>query len=138
VFLGERSPAKLGVPGALSDARWMARGTYCFYLYVFRSQFKLTPFEHKGVLQVCLFVARVYIFYWFTARIAPAAPRNDLSLMKALLEYEKIDHTVSAEAQTAFGRHLWYLGELLIALAFFDENLSSETKRNMISALKVG
>lgn len=31
--------------------------------------------------------------------------------------------------------HLWYLSEELIAFAFFDDNVSSETKRKMVDAM---
>jgi len=34
-----------------------------------------------------------------------------------------------------FGTHLWYLSPSLVGLAFFDDKVSSETKRRMIKAL---
>jgi len=35
----------------------------------------------------------------------------------------------------AFGRHLWYVSELLIGFRFFDDEVSVEDKRLMVSAL---
>jgi hypothetical protein len=37
-----------------------------------------------------------------------------------------------------FGRHLWYLGEILVALAFFNDELPVATKIKMVDALQEG
>src|SRR6218665_1912574 len=42
---------------------------------------------------------------------------------------------VAEAATTAFGRHLWYLSELLIGFSFFDDDVSIEEKRLMVMAL---
>jgi hypothetical protein len=64
-----------------------------------------------------------------------SAPRNDLAFMKSLTGYA--NQTVAHVASEKFGNHLWYLSEELISLAFFDESVSTETKRKMKSSLKV-
>jgi len=43
---------------------------------------------------------------------------------------------ISKKVMKKFLGHLWYLSEELIAFAFFDENVSSETKRNMVFAMQ--
>jgi len=43
---------------------------------------------------------------------------------------------ISQKATKKFIGHLWYLSEELIAFAFYDENVSSETKRNMVVAMQ--
>jgi len=42
---------------------------------------------------------------------------------------------ISKAAVEAFLRHLWYLSEELIALAFSNDGIDSSTKRKMISGL---
>jgi len=37
---------------------------------------------------------------------------------------------------TAFGRHLWYLSELLVGFSFFDNDVSVEEKKLMEAALR--
>jgi len=37
---------------------------------------------------------------------------------------------------TAFGRHLWYLSELLVGFSFFDNDVSVEEKKLMVAALR--
>lgn len=42
---------------------------------------------------------------------------------------------VAKAATTAFSRHLWYLSELLVGFAFFDDHVSVDEKRLMVKAL---
>jgi hypothetical protein len=42
------------------------------------------------------------------------APLNDLQLFKACHEYGSTSVTISKEAASTLGRHLWYLGEELV------------------------
>ena len=49
------------------------------------------------------------------------APKNDLEFLQALNEYP--DEAVGAKGTRALSRHLWYLSEDLIALAFFDDRV---------------
>src|SRR6218665_695621 len=65
---------------------------------------------------------------------APCAPRNDLALLCTLSEYPSTE--IARVATTAFERHLWYLSEILIAFAFFDDAVSTEEKRLMVAALR--
>ena len=58
---------------------------------------------------------------------------NDLILLRELSTYS--DQDVAKAATTAFGRHLWYLSELLVGLSFFDDRVTVEEKRLMVTAL---
>lgn len=42
---------------------------------------------------------------------------------------------MTKEVTRKFRNHLWYLGEETIYLAFFDKNVSVDTKRNMLANL---
>lgn len=81
-----------------------------------------------------LFVTRVYLTYWFESPAAHSAPRHDLALLCALSEYPNTE--IAKAATTTFERHLWYLSEILIAFAFFDDAVTTEDKRLMVVALQ--
>lgn len=133
IFLGE-VPVKgvsFKAPAELHRARWMAKVIYSFKIWMFRGQFRLTASEEKGLKQICIFAVRLYIRAWFTA---PSAPRHDLQLLKHIHSYPNVQ--ISQIALKKFQRHLWYLSEELIALAFFDEEVSHETKHKMVCALE--
>ena len=62
---------------------------------------------------VCLFVA--------------LAPASDLELLRIVLAYPNT--VISSAASKAFGKHLWYLSEVLVAFSFFDDNVDFEEKK---------
>jgi len=133
-------------PGAIHRARWMARAIYCIKMWLFRNEYLLQQRSGTSrglsssdrfwshLKRVCLFVTCVYVKYWFQSPSSTGAPRNNLNLVQLLNQYP--DRDVANAALTAFGRHLWYLSELLVGFAFFDEALSAEEKRKMVVALK--
>src|SRR6218665_1771585 len=151
VFLGGTPPRgiRFQYPGAIHRARWMARAIYSVKMWLFHKQYE--PLQlgskrlqkscgpshrkqmRKHLNEVCLFVTGMYIKYWFQSPLSAAAPRNDLNLLCTLSAYP--NRKVAEAATTAFGRHLWYLPELLIRFAFFDDDVSIEEKRLMVMAL---
>lgn len=102
---------------------------------MFQGQFKLTKRELKAITEICVFVVIIYVRYWFQAPVASSAPRIDLWLLKELNGFEKINKAIAKKALTKFLGHLWYLSEELVALAFFDNEISIEIKQNMVTAL---
>lgn len=124
-------------PGALHRARWMAKVIYSMKIFIFRSQFKLTPKELTGLAQFCVFAIRIYLPNWIMAPISIDAPRRDLNLIKNLirLKAEPISTRISEVALKSFKGHLWYLSEILIGLAFFDSKVDDATKDSMVLAL---
>lgn len=77
---------------------------------------------------------RIYAKYWYGAQSAPSAPGNDLQLLKDLKLYEETNPKVSKVALKIMSQ-LWYLSEELVGLAFFDNKISLDTKKNMVKAL---
>lgn len=137
IFLGG-TPSRgirFRAPGAMHHARWMSKILYSFKIWMFRNQFKLTSRENKGIRNICIFVVKEYLRAWFTAPLPLQAPRNDLKLLQRFVAYKEENPEKSTVAVDKLSRHLWYLREHLIALAFFDSNVSAEEKRNMIKAL---
>lgn len=121
-------------PGALHRARWMARVIYAIKLTLFRSQFKMTKQEESAMERFTRFAVRFYVPNWFTAPIACSAPRLDLEYIKQLQLYD--DKELSVTGTRALCRHLWYLSEELISLAFLDDGLTLDLKRQMVKQLK--
>lgn len=122
-------------PAGLHRARWMAKAIYALKIWMFRGQFKLTKKEEKGMLEICIFTVRLYITAWYQAPGATLAPRLDLQLLKDIDAYKSQNALISQVALKKFMGHLWYLSEELVALAFFDDKVSSDTKRKMVRAI---
>lgn len=125
---------RIARPGALHHARWMAKVIYSIKILLFRGQFTLTRAEVSGIKRVVVFLVSTYVTAWFKAPSPTAAPAQDLALLKALMAYP--DKPVSKATATTFGRHLWYLSERLVALSFFDDEVTLPTKRDMLKSLE--
>lgn len=125
----------INMPGAYHRARWMAKIIYCLKIYFFRNQFTLSVTELSGLEKFNKFVTQIYLEAWFLSSNAISAPRNDLQMLKKLVNYENENKSVAATALKVFSRHLWYLSEHLVGLSFFDDQISVTTKIKMVSAL---
>lgn len=138
IFLGA-VPAR-GVrfmaPGAMHHARWLSKVIYSLKIWMFRGQFQLTKTEEKGLQDVCVFAASVYLKAWIMAPLVASAPYSDFQLLKSLLGYSTINPAISKAASLKFSNHLWYLSPELVCLAFFDSSVPSATKRLMVSAIR--
>ena len=82
-----------------------------------------------------LFASLVYTKAWFSCPNPIVAPSSDLRLLKSLLKYNEINDVISAAATRALSRHLWYVSEEMVALAFFDLDVDHGTKRKMVKDL---
>lgn len=134
VFLGgSEGQVRFRAPGAYHQARWMAKAIYAVKMTLFIDQLELPARVQQGLRQVALFVSLLYVKHWHEALIPEYAPKNDLELLQALNDYP--DEEVSAQATKALTRHLWYLSEDLIALAFFDDRVEDEEKKRMLENL---
>jgi hypothetical protein len=136
IFLGkpDKTKVRFCAPGALHQARWMAKAIYCLKMYMFQDQFVLTTAEKKGVTEISLFVSLVYCRYWNEAPIAERAPLNDANLIQQIKNYP--NQNIGTAASKAFYRHLWYFSEYLIGLSFFDSRVSVESKKEMVKSLQ--
>ena len=121
-------------PGALHRARWMAKIIYAIKVFLFRNQdkFKLTRNELSKIKRFVEFSVSTYVAPWYKAPNPTAAPTQDLALLKELVAYP--DKEIAKFTSEKLGRHLWYLSERLVALAFFDDSLSLDMKRDMVKA----
>lgn len=66
IFLGGDTVNKFKIrpPGAMHQARWMARAIYSLKISLFSSQFKMSNKDKTALLDVCLFIATCYVKPW--------------------------------------------------------------------------
>lgn len=123
------------IPGAFHHARWMAKAIYCLKMFIFRDAFITSTNELNAIRDTCVFIVLVYIQAWFTCPVPTRAPAHDLQFMKNLYNYRSIDEEISTVTLEKFKNHLWYLNPESAAMALFDNTLSFEVKRKMVSNL---
>lgn len=135
VFLGGDAEKKLKLrsPGAMHQARWMARAIYTLKMCLLQSQLRMTAKDKKALRDVCLFIVTSYVKPWLECTDATKAPNQDLCFLKTLKEYEKVDASISKASLSKFSHHLWYLCEETAILALFDDEVDKETKIKMIA-----
>ena len=133
-------------PGAVHRARWMAKAIYALKMWMFAPQFaeyqKQRPTTSRSgkvaappkLDELCVFIVRYYIPAWFSATCSAKAPRNDLHLYKALAK--ETNKAISESGLKVLKRHMWYLSEITVGLALFDDELSLEEKRNAVTNLR--
>ena len=139
IFLGGTPPRGIHfhAPGAVHRARWMARIIYCYKMWMFKKQFKLKLSEEQGLFQLLCFVSSTYMKLWFQAPQPARAPSNDLQFLKDLEKYNSVNSVIGKAAKKAFSRHLWYLNEITVGLAFFlDENIDPKQKVQMLKNMQ--
>lgn len=135
IFLGGDTEEKLKLrpPGAMHQARWMARAIYSLKICLLQSQCRMTAKDKKDLRDVCLFVVMLYVKPWLECTVATKAPNQDLRFLKMLKEYEKVDATISKASISKFSHHLWYLCEETVILSLFDDEVDNQTKKKMIA-----
>lgn len=135
VFLGEHvDNFKFRTPGPMHHARWMAKAIYSLKSFMFASQFQPAKEQINALRDVCLFIVKLYVKVWFQCTKASRAPKLDLQFLKDIHAYQSIDKQTSDTILNKFRTQAWYLSEEPIALAFFDDNVTIEEKRNMVRA----
>ena len=81
------------------------------------------------------FVTLIYIPWWLKSTSPTDVQCNDLDLYIRLLEYEKIDRSISSSALKAFQRHLWYLTSEMVPLSLFSDMVPTTDKENIAKKL---
>ena len=115
-------------PGAVHKARFMAVLIYGLKIYLFRSQLKKSTEQKYDLERFAKFICLYYIKHWFNAPIAANAPVSDLSLLKDMLEFEKIDKRVSKAVTEKLKMHTWYLNQEYVPFSLFSDLVSEEEK----------
>lgn len=100
IFLGGADPLEVSfrAPGALHQARQMAKVICGQKLFLFHQQFTLTS-EEKNIAKevgahfrafLCIFVRRVDFRVAHKASLAREAPLNDMQLLETLIQTEQL------------------------------------------------
>lgn len=124
-------------PGAYHHARWMAKVIYCFKLYLFRQQLKLSSELIEKLKSFCLFASTIYCKAWLTCTKTADAAYNDLNLYKNIIHYKNVDAKISLAAESKLKNHLWYLSGELIGFSLFSDNVSIIEKQQIINKIKI-
>ena len=82
-----------------------------------------------------IFVLKLYIMAWYRCTNAIECPNQDLSFIRSAFEFSSTDKIISVAIIEKIKNHLWYLTPDTVGLAFFDPNVSLETKRKMVDRL---
>ena len=90
---------KIRPPGAMRQARWMARAIYSLRICLLQSQYKKSVEEKQAVQDVCLFIAAVYVKPWIGFSLAVKAPNQDF--FEEPKKYESMDKLISKTASSA-------------------------------------
>jgi len=138
IFIGGNleNKIKMHPPGAMHQARWMARAIYCLKIFLFRSQYNISDLTKKAIGEICVFIIKFYVKAWFTCPLPNKSPNQDLQFIKDMKLYEVFDREISRVSIQKLCNHLWYLTEEAAALSFFDDSIPLEVKRQMVKALK--
>ncbi|CAG9793804.1 unnamed protein product [Diatraea saccharalis] len=137
IFLGGDTEKKFKIrpPGAMHQARWMARAIYSLKISLLSSQFNISNRDKAALLDVCLFIVTSYVKPWLQCILAVKAPHQDLCFLKSMKAYESIDKSISKAALQKFCQHLWYLTDEASVLSLFDDEVDQETKVKMVANL---
>lgn len=138
IFLGgdDENKIKIRPPGAIHQARWMARAIYSLKICLLQSQFKMSAKDKQALRDVCLFIVAVYVKPWLGCSLAVKAPNQDLCFLQTLKDYERVDTLISKAALNKFSQHLWYLSEEIAVLSIFDDEVDEQTKENIVENLQ--
>lgn len=109
----------------------MSKSIYSLKIYLFRNEFKTNATTKRAFCDVCIFIVKIYVKYWFLSPNSTKAPLSDFNLIKHLLEYRKIDKMISDTTLAKFLNYLWYLSPEAVALSLFDDDVSLEIKEKM-------
>ncbi|CAD6228486.1 GSCOCG00012049001-RA-CDS, partial [Cotesia congregata] len=97
------------VPGAMHQARWMAKAIYSLKIFLLRSTFKLTSNEQKSLGMICVFIVKIYVKIWFMASSSIKASNCDFQLIQSIYNFQSIDKKLSSAALKKILNHSWYL-----------------------------
>uniref|UniRef100_A0A8D8TQ46 Uncharacterized protein n=1 Tax=Cacopsylla melanoneura TaxID=428564 RepID=A0A8D8TQ46_9HEMI len=132
LFLGGKvKNSSLKAPGAVHHARWMAKAIYCLKIFLLRYEFVLEKNEVTALQEICIFIVFLYVVPWFKAPSGVKAPAGDLSLLRKMNLFKKIDPNIARSKN-----HLWYLSVENLGFAFFDDELPDTLKIKMVKALE--
>ena len=135
-------------PGAIHNARWMAKALYTLKIALFRNQLKNVHSEKEleNICSLAIFLAAFYKKQWLTSANTRDTPRNHLELLRKLTKTEdciqkspkgwpRLLPLLVKKAREKFENHLWYLSERLVFLSLFSDNVTISEKQLLRRAM---
>ncbi|GBP64579.1 hypothetical protein EVAR_32737_1 [Eumeta japonica] len=137
IFLGGDTERKykIGPPGAMHQARWVARAIHSLKISLLSSQFKIPNKDKVALLDICMFIITCYVKPWMQFILAVKAPYQDLCFFKTMKAYKTVDKTITKAALQKFCQHLWYLVDEVAVLSLFDDDVDQQTKIKIVKNL---
>lgn len=123
-------------PGAMSNARWMAKAIYIIKMALLLPQLKNVHWRQKKRIQkMALYVVFCHLKPWFTAPLVQSAASNDLAMYRSFIDFIKVDKKAAEACCKKLNRHTWYLTEDLIPLSLFNEKIHLETRTELANEI---
>lgn len=104
-------------------------------MYLYREQLQLNRRTMDNIRRFLLYFLKVHLKYWFNVKSSVMAPNQDLKMLKNLYSFKEIMPVTAEAVISKLRNHMWYLSQTLIALAFFDDEVSVADKLLMIQNL---
>lgn len=127
-------------PGAIHQARWMAKVIYAIKLVLLEHQIAdlprgtVTAAHQAGKLRDFVdFTTHVYCAWWLSSNSVTRAAWNDLGLIKTLHKYACVNKPIAESALRAFERHHWYVTAELVPLGLFDDDVVPDVERHALA-----
>ena len=128
-----REKTRWQTPGAISNARWMAKIIYAPKMLAFSNQMKGWDEEFVSKLRdFVTFTSYVYVRYWMQASIGRDAPILDLTLYKELLQLQDLFPRMADAALQKLQKHTWYLTPEVVVFSLCSR-LASESEKAAIA-----
>lgn len=139
IILGKVPPRGIhwSRPGAIHQARWMARNIYSLKMFMFSRQMDYDEETQEKLERINIFLSLFYTTRWLTAGNAADAPLNDLSMIQDVIKYKQIDPEVATVVLNKLERHQWYLTQEIVPFTLFSSNemVTSSLKQQLATKL---
>ncbi|KAG0716303.1 hypothetical protein GWK47_010000 [Chionoecetes opilio] len=99
IVLGDTPPAESPgvVPGAIHQARWMARNLYSMKMFMFAEQLEYDEETVVKLERLNLFLGLFYTPMWMSSTLAADAPANHLQFMKDMMKFKRTDPEIAQQ-----------------------------------------
>lgn len=126
ILLGEVPPRGIhwARPGAIHQARWMARNIYCMKMFMFSQELGYNKQTIVKLEKINTFLSLFYTSYWVTSTSAADAPIHDLQFFKDIMWYHQFDSELATAVMKKANNHRWYLTQELVPFTLFSSHPS--------------
>ncbi|KAG0699479.1 hypothetical protein GWK47_002954 [Chionoecetes opilio] len=125
IVLGDTPPRGIhwSRPGAIHQARWMARNLYSMKMFMFAEQLEYDEETVVKLERLNLFLGLFYTPMWMSSTLAADAPANYLQFMKDMMKFKRTDPEIAQAVLQKLENHKWYLTQEVVPFALFGSRL---------------